>query len=228
MPRIKDLGYVGTLHLYSDENHDRTPPSTQVWVEYMREGKVRGTASGNCVVETGEIELEDGTSVRLSRHQMKRVEEIMLAHEGIPLPPPNRDPIVTPDLVQVEMRVLAHLHDKGTDRLLTDMGVTPEGASRMETKHTPGPWHKSDTDILNPDRVFGIIAHDDCEGPDGDATQVVAEVCDGPTAEADANLIAAAPDMYAVCKEIAEHGTDDWDARMRTLLAAIRKARGLE
>lgn len=38
------------------------------------------------------------------------------------------------------------------------------------------------------------------------------------------SLIAAAPDLYVVCKEIEEHGTDDWEARMKTLRAALRKA----
>lgn len=38
--------------------------------------------------------------------------------------------------------------------------------------------------------------------------------------------LAAAPDLLAVCQEIAEHGTDDWDARMKTLRAAIAKAEG--
>ena len=38
--------------------------------------------------------------------------------------------------------------------------------------------------------------------------------------------LAAAQDLLAVCQEIAEHGTDDWDARMKTLRAAIAKAEG--
>ncbi len=36
----------------------------------------------------------------------------------------------------------------------------------------------------------------------------------------------AAGDLLAACEEIAEHGTDDWDARMKTVLAAIAKAKG--
>ena len=41
-----------------------------------------------------------------------------------------------------------------------------------------------------------------------------------------ARLIAAAPELLAVCEEIAEHETDDWEARMVTLRAAIAKAKG--
>lgn len=70
-----------------------------------------------------------------------------------------------------------------------------------KTKHTPGPWELCDP--MNPDRAFGISAHDPCEDSEdekGDATQVVAEVCTGPTAEADARLIAAAPDLLAACE----------------------------
>lgn len=35
---------------------------------------------------------------------------------------------------------------------------------------------------------------------------------------------AAVDHLLAVCQEIAEHGTDDWDARMLTLRTAIAKA----
>lgn len=73
------------------------------------------------------------------------------------------------------------------------------------TTHTPGPWKHDASDVLNPDRAFGIIAHDDAEGPDGDATQCVAEICDGPTAEADARLIASAPTLLAACEEIVRY-----------------------
>lgn len=34
----------------------------------------------------------------------------------------------------------------------------------------------------------------------------------------------AAPDLLAVCQEIIEHETDDWEARMQTLRAAVAKA----
>ena len=47
---------------------------------------------------------------------------------------------------------------------------------------------------------------------------------DGSDAESMARLFAASPSLLAVCQEIAEHGTDDWEARMRTLHAAIALA----
>ena len=69
-------------------------------------------------------------------------------------------------------------------------------------KHTPGPWTCDDRDKLNPDRAFGIVA----EWKDGDeiGTQVVAEVCiaEPGVAEADARLIAAAPDLLACLKKL--------------------------
>ncbi len=70
------------------------------------------------------------------------------------------------------------------------------------TQHTPGPWIYDAGDKLNDRRAFGIIAHDDAEGADGDATQCVAEVCEGDTAEADARLIAASPDLLLVCEMV--------------------------
>lgn len=90
------------------------------------------------------------------------------------------------------------------------------------SKHTPGPWNLCDP--MNPDRAFGIEAHDDAEGPDGDATQCVAEVCVGDTAESDARLIAAAPDLLGALKHALEDG-DDWRGLAES---AIRKAEGGE
>lgn len=83
MARTKDLGTIGRLHVYSDINHDRETPSTQVWVEFMKDGKVFGTASGNCAVETGEIECDNGKAYRLSASEMMKLEEIMEQHEGV-------------------------------------------------------------------------------------------------------------------------------------------------
>ena len=58
--------------------------------------------------------------------------------------------------------------------------------------------------------------------------QIIADVYgnadDGRDAESIARLFAASPSLLAVCQEIAEHGTDDWDARMRTLRAAVALA----
>lgn len=85
MARTQDIGIIGRLHVYSDINYDREAPSTQVWVEFLKDGKPFGTASGNCAVETGEIECDNGRAYRLSAREMKRLEEIMESHEGIPV-----------------------------------------------------------------------------------------------------------------------------------------------
>ena len=83
MARTKDLGNVGRLHVYADINHDRETPSMQVWVEFMRDGSVFGTASGNCAVETGEIECDNGKAYRLSASEMMKLEAIMEQNEGV-------------------------------------------------------------------------------------------------------------------------------------------------
>lgn len=70
------------------------------------------------------------------------------------------------------------------------------------TPYTPGPWRYEAEDKLNPDRAFGIVRSlgrkFDREAGTKGATEVIAEVCvdDGSgTAEADARLIAAAPEL---------------------------------
>lgn len=83
MARTTDLGTIGRLHVYSDINHGRETPSTQVWVEFMKDGQVFGTASGNCAFETGEIECDNGRAYRLSASEMTRLEAIMEQNEGV-------------------------------------------------------------------------------------------------------------------------------------------------
>lgn len=102
--------------------------------------------------------------------------------------------------------------------------------------HKAGPWWLDPGDVMNPDRAFGIIAHDNAEGPDGNATQCVAEVCDGPTALADARLIAAAPDLLAACKDLLRFAESvrpggrvlESDADLESARAAIARAEGGE
>lgn len=101
----------------------------------------------------------------------------------------------------------------------------------MTTKHTPGPWSYAADDKLNADRAFGVVrtlgAQFDAEAGTEGATEVIAEVCgdDGSgTAEADARLIAAAPDLLAFAQYVAEHGECELLCRMAR--AAIAKATG--
>ena len=99
-------------------------------------------------------------------------------------------------------------------------------------KHTPGPWTCDEHDKLNPDRAFGIVA----EWKDGDeiGTQVVAEVCiaEPGVAEADARLIAAAPDLLAALTALVNApgiNADDLpetDELLSAARAAIAKAEG--
>lgn len=105
----------------------------------------------------------------------------------------------------------------------------------METRFTPGPWKICIP--MNPDRAYGIEAHDDAEGPDGEATQCVAEICDGSpeVAVADARLIAAAPDLFAACEQALQDAIDLQEEKdhlgedfntVKILKAALAKARG--
>ncbi len=72
----------------------------------------------------------------------------------------------------------------------------------MNTKHTPGPWMKTDGNTIKCDlRPIGLTV---------DAGMIVASVVGGPTSgysfpqdasevEANARLIAAAPDLFDAC-----------------------------
>ena len=97
-------------------------------------------------------------------------------------------------------------HARAAKRLNADlraMDATPR------VGHTPGPWQIK------------------CGAIVGKSGVNVAGASIAPPYDefaANARLIAAAPDLLAVCMEILEHGTDDWDARMKTLRAAIARA----
>ncbi len=89
--------------------------------------------------------------------------------------------------------------------------------------HTPGPWR-----VRRHGRNFSITS-----GLPGRGLLVVADVFDdtpamgGTPGEADAHLIAAAPDLYAVCNGIAAGYMDVLGADAREALrAALKKARG--
>lgn len=88
----------------------------------------------------------------------------------------------------------------------------------MNTNHTPGPWIVShDPDGTSDDYCIGV--------PDGKVDQIA--VC----SKRDAALIAAAPDMYAVLKELAECSQywSEYDVPLGIhdrIVAALAKAGG--
>ena len=91
------------------------------------------------------------------------------------------------------------------------------------SKHTPGPWRVK---IYKPYRTEAIIVNDDGEIASVDLACM-------PGAEADAHLIAAAPDMLEALEAIAPmlpHGAVDndpqWAAAIIAVRAAIKTARG--
>lgn len=117
--------------------------------------------------------------------------------------------------------------------------------AQQTVSHTPGPWVAIEGDTFNNSRPWGVskyLSLAECQEIDGDDAQentrttVLAEVTDGPTSEADAKLMAAAPELLAAC----EAGRDAIAAafphadRIRDLLlpaldqvrAAIEKATG--
>ena len=87
-----------------------------------------------------------------------------------------------------------------------------------ETKHTPGPWWVGDVDDFD-----GIaILYDEERVP-------VANVPEGYSdrnAQANADLIAAAPDLLAALKPFAEHPNDWTVDTVGAAIAAIVKAEG--
>jgi hypothetical protein len=107
--------------------------------------------------------------------------------------------------------------------------------------YTSGPWQYRKGDVFNADRPYGIVkplSRESCiyiDGDDrayGDRTEVIAEVCDGVTAEADARLIAAAPDLLAALKALvhydegsSEQGSYGYEVLQRCK-DAISKAEG--
>lgn len=110
----------------------------------------------------------------------------------------------------------------------------PEAAASPTTKHTPGPWravlytHPTFTiwDIVAPEsafepsgRFFGGSL------PKADGTEHEYSVNEDMS-EADAHLIAAAPDLLAACEAALPHHQGGHSDTGRLLRAAIAKARG--
>ena len=90
----------------------------------------------------------------------------------------------------------------------------------MEGKHTPGPW---------------TVGRDYCFGPQGIGVGVIVAACPNHEAQANARLIAAAPDMLEALRRVKEElrlirmkDTDAvYDVMLRTDIdAAIARATG--
>lgn len=115
------------------------------------------------------------------------------------------------------------------------------------SNHTPGPWHARKGDVLNPNRPWGVVkllTAEECEAVDGNLfllgtrSTVVVEVCAADSEEieeADARLIAAAPDMLEALQQVRDSGafecccgqTPCCGSCISTMVArAIEKARG--
>ena len=97
---------------------------------------------------------------------------------------------------------------------------------------TPGPWKADADDKLNPDRSFGIVAP--WRDGDSEGTVVIAEVTSAETEEQarrDADLLAAAPDLYAAlremveCEDAAENHPEGWEALFERFAYALQDAR---
>lgn len=89
-----------------------------------------------------------------------------------------------------------------------------------ETKHTPGPWEFEPTG-----HGPGHIAAD-CEGAIRDGVATVWGRTSEDTFDANARLIAAAPDLLAACKGLIENiDNPDW-SDIDKIRAAIARAEG--
>ena len=88
------------------------------------------------------------------------------------------------------------------------------------TKHTPGPWWIDDRRVA--DGALQVQAQHRGEG----SSYCVASVNGWEVPEANARLIAAAPELLAALLEIEDHHneTEDWREIARS---AIKKAKGL-
>lgn len=103
----------------------------------------------------------------------------------------------------------------------------------MNAKHTPGPWEIGGSLISFDGKPVGFVLHNP------ESTKGLGKLwprdCDRfaprlPEADANARLIAAAPDLLDALRYIVEWNPDNWSAeRARDLArAAIAKAEGVE
>lgn len=89
-----------------------------------------------------------------------------------------------------------------------------------QTKHTPGPWRVKDNGSMEGPHVYGPV-----HPIDGGDYAPLAGYKGGALSEADARLIAAAPELLEACRQAAfaiptTHGA------FETVRAAIAKAEG--
>ena len=83
---------------------------------------------------------------------------------------------------------------------------------------SPGNWRL--VTPMNPDRAYAIGTIPPTDDPDDADWEIVAEVCDGPTAYIDALLIMKSPKLLAACKLVLSSGLD-YDTE-KVLLEALR------
>ena len=103
----------------------------------------------------------------------------------------------------------------------------------MEQKaaHTPGPWRATSRNIENVANWASRIPFA-IELEVGHSVAPIADVCDQPAAEANARLIAAAPELLAALKDVlriaqaASVGVPGNSPRLDRARAAIAKAEG--
>ncbi len=90
----------------------------------------------------------------------------------------------------------------------------------MNTQHAQGPW-----------TVDGLVTKDlDVISPDGRIAMIDCDDCDADTLEANARLIAAAPDLLAALQAIVTGNVygnpTQWNLAIDRGIAAIKKATG--
>lgn len=124
------------------------------------------------------------------------------------------------------MSKLTHSTDEGMRQI--DERRAREDGEAPEARHTEGPWH-----AMACDDGFWI-------GNDNENAAFVPGFTDHPLNQANANVVAAAPDMLAALKEAqyffsedfpdgpdaANIATPRYEEAYRTILAAIAKAEG--
>lgn len=94
--------------------------------------------------------------------------------------------------------------------------------SAAETKHTPGPWPW----VRTGDGKRIVIGAGLVDGPNGyEVAEVYSDDCDREVAEANARLIAAAPEMFVALREARDlllaHDTISGTEKLEALIARI-------